>query len=191
METNSLASGICDPAMKIIDTYEKLGEVVNAARILRHKIVLTSGSWDFKHIGHDRYLRLAREHGDFLVVGVESDERIKKKKGNDRPIVPEGERVESLAHLQYTNVVFVKGTGDEKWRTIKTVKPDVLIISERTGYNKETMESLKEFCGEIVMLESQAETSTTAKLRKLQRGVLRDAVTKIEEVLDVIKESIK
>lgn len=191
MQYNNIVSGICDPACKVVDSYENLVVLVNAAKTLGSKIVLTSGSWDLKHIGHDRYLRMARSHGDFLVVGVECDERIKKKKGKYRPVVPEEERVESLAHLQYTNIVFVKGVSDEKWKLIKTVSPDTLIISKRTNYKEGELKTLEEFCGQIVVLESQAETSTTAKIRRLQTGVLNDAINKMQQSLDSIRESME
>lgn len=190
MQINGLVTGICDPQDKIVDSYEELEKRVNAVKTLGSKVVLTSGSWDFKHIGHDRYLRLAREQGDFLVVGIESDERIRAKKGEYKPVVPQEERIESLAHLQYVNTAIIKNANDEKWHLIKTVQPDVLIISERTGYSEEDLSALKEFCGDIVVLESQAETSTSAKLRKIQIALLTKVRGKVELLLKDLQEMV-
>ncbi len=59
-------------------------------RELGHKVVLTSGTFDIIHIGHAQYIQVASLYGDFLVVGVDSDEKVRAKKGPTRPIVPQG-----------------------------------------------------------------------------------------------------
>lgn len=187
---NGLMTGICDPQQKVIRNYERLEEIIHAVKTLGAKVVLTSGSWDLKHMGHSRYIRNARLRGDFLVVGVESDARIKKRKGEHRPFVGEEERAEEIAHLQYSNVVIIKDLEDEKWKLIKLVRPDVLVLSERTGYSGDETEKLEQYCGEIVVLESQAETSTTGRLRRLQMDILIPALTRIKKEVDAIQREI-
>ena len=63
-------------------------------------VVLANGAFDLLHVGHVRYLEAARALGDRLVVAVNSDQSVRASKGPRRPIMPEGERVELLSHLQ-------------------------------------------------------------------------------------------
>jgi rfaE bifunctional protein nucleotidyltransferase chain/domain len=62
-------------------------------------VVLTNGAFDMLHVGHLRYLASASEHGDRLVVAVNSDVSVRLAKGKLRPIIPEQERVEIVSHL--------------------------------------------------------------------------------------------
>ena len=62
-------------------------------------VVLTNGAFDMLHVGHLRYLASAREHGDRLIVAVNSDASVRLSKGDLRPIIPEQERVEIVSHL--------------------------------------------------------------------------------------------
>jgi D-beta-D-heptose 7-phosphate kinase/D-beta-D-heptose 1-phosphate adenosyltransferase len=152
------------------------------------RIVLTSGSFDLLHIGHMRYLREARLRGDVLVVGVDSDAKVRERKGKYRPVIPERERAEMVVHSRYADVVTIKADGDEKWSLIKLVRPDVLVISERTGYDAETVDMLKQYCGEIVNLISQATASTSASVRQLQTETLRPVLDKLSAALDEARQ---
>src|SRR3712207_7450411 len=77
---------------------EELSKTVQHLKGIGLRVVLTSGSFDLIHLGHVKYLAKAKEFGDVLVVGVDSDAKIKRRKGEDRPMVPEQERLEMLAH---------------------------------------------------------------------------------------------
>lgn len=170
--------------------YKKIEQLVFHCRGLGLKIVLTQGSYDMVHIGHGRYLEEAKKRGDLLIVGVDSDKKIKSRKGPDRPVVPQHERLEMLTHLRSVDAVFLKELHHPKWALIKTVRPDVLIATKET-YNKTQLKDLKKYCKEIIVLEPRATTSTSAKIRLLQIGTankLGQALTPkliktIEEVL--------
>jgi D-glycero-beta-D-manno-heptose 1-phosphate adenylyltransferase len=153
---------------KIISDKKKLKEIVGHCKGLGLKIILTQGSWDLIHIGHARYMREAKKHGDLLIVGVDSDEKIRKRKGPERPIVPQDERMEMVGHLRYVDLVTLKELGDPKWNLIKLVRPDVLIATKRLEYSKKDVRELQKYCGKVILLESQATTSTSAKIRLLQ-----------------------
>ncbi|NCN45225.1 MAG: D-glycero-beta-D-manno-heptose 1-phosphate adenylyltransferase [Candidatus Pacebacteria bacterium CG10_big_fil_rev_8_21_14_0_10_36_11] len=163
---------------KIVKDYSKVDEYVTKQRQDKKKIVLTQGSFDMLHIGHARYCKEAKTYGDILIVGIDSDTKIKKRKGNDRPIVPEEERLEMLTYLSSVDLVVLKKLAAPKWELIKIIRPDVLIATKET-YSPEQLEDLKEFCGKIIVLEPMATTSTSAKIRLLQLG----AAQKIESVL--------
>lgn len=90
------------------------------------KIVFTNGCFDVLHFGHVRYLLEAKELGDVLVVGLNSDDSVRRLKGPARPINGEKERAFVLASLACVDfvVLFDEDTPEE---LIKTVRPDVLV----------------------------------------------------------------
>ena len=87
------------------------------------KVVLTSGSFDILHEGHSMYLEAARQFGDFLIVGVDSDQKIRQRKGTHRPAVPEMERLRMVTHQRGVGLVTLKGLEHERWALIKAVSP--------------------------------------------------------------------
>lgn len=174
--------------------YKKIQSLIGHCKELGMKITLTQGSFDMIHVGHGRYLREAKKHGDLLVVGIDSDEKIKSRKGPERPVVPQEERVEMLTHLRHVDLVFLKQLKDPKWSLIKAICPDVLIATKET-YSRAQLKDLKKYCGKVIVLEPQATTSTSAKIRRLQIGTakkLGQALTPkilktIQDVLDEMK----
>ena len=176
------------------DDYKKMKHLVGHFKGLGCKIVLTQGTYDMVHIGHARYLEEAKRHGDFLIVGVDSDEKVRFRKGPERPVVPQEERLEMLTHLRCVDVVFLKKLKDKKWELIKTIEPDVLIATKET-YDDKQLKELEKYCGKVIVLNPQATTSTSAKIRRLQIGTAQkigDALTPklvqtIEEVLNQMK----
>ncbi len=175
---------------RIAQSYEQLMERIDSCKKLGLKIVLTSGTFDLFHIGHSRYLEKAKDQGDVLVVGVDSDEKVRQKKGPNRPIVDQDERMEIVCHCRHVDLVFLKKAKDTKWQLIKTVRPDVLIVTRRM-YKEKDLVGLKQYCGTIELLESQATTSTTAKVRLILvkpsdeiKNRLRETVEEVCKYLD-------
>ncbi len=174
----------------------ELKEAVEHCKGLGLEIVLTQGSWDMLHIGHARYFKEAKRHGDILVVGVDSDEKVRDRKGPDRPIVPQEERLEMIAHTRYVDMVVLKELAAPKWQLIKIIKPHILIATKET-YTKNQIKELEKYCGKVVVLEPQATTSTSAKIRRLQISTAKKLEEKltprilkvIEDVLTEIKEA--
>ena len=154
---------------RIITEIAKMKKIVSSLKTLGLKIVLAQGSYDLVHIGHARYLETAKKHGNILVVGVDSDEKIRTRKGPERPVVPEGERLEMVSHLRPVDLVYLKKLKDPKWQLIKSICPDVLIATKDT-YSKKEIQELKTYCGKVIVLERMATTSTSAKIRHLQIG---------------------
>lgn len=153
---------------RFIPDYTKLAELVEYWKKLDLKVVLTSGTFDLFHIGHAQYLEKAKALGDILIIGVDSDARVKKRKGSNRPVVPEGERVQILAHCRHADVITLKGVDDPPNHLIQTVCPDILIVSKSTNHAEDEVDEKAQYCGEIIVLEPQAETSTSAKIRLIQ-----------------------
>lgn len=153
---------------RFIDDYERLAIMVKALKDLGTTIVLTSGSFDLVHEGHASYLEVAKSHGGVLIVGVDSDEKIRLRKGENRPIVPEQERLRMLTHLRSVDIVTLKGANDPKWELIRIVHPNVLIVTEGSYSNDKIIELESGYCDSVVMLPRMATTSTTERVRRFQ-----------------------
>jgi D-beta-D-heptose 7-phosphate kinase/D-beta-D-heptose 1-phosphate adenosyltransferase len=171
-----------NPEARFIPEYETLERYVEALRTIGLKVVLTSGSFDLLHVGHARYLEKASEYGDVLVVGVDSDAKVRKRKGESRPIVPESERVQMLAHLRPVDILTLKYPDEPKWELIKRLRPDTLIVTKET-YDQQTLEEIELWCGRVVVLEPQATTSTSAQIRKLQIGWSENITEPVDSLL--------
>ena len=89
-------------------------------------VVFTNGVFDLLHPGHVRYLEVARNLGDALILGLNADASVRRNKGPERPINPEAERAEVLAGLQSVDavVLFDEDTPDA---IVKAVQPDILV----------------------------------------------------------------
>jgi len=90
------------------------------------KVVFTNGCFDILHPGHARYLWAARQLGDYLVVAVNSDRSVKDIKAKERPIVPEQERAEMVAALEFVDGVVIFDE-DTPLRVIEHLLPNVLV----------------------------------------------------------------
>lgn len=168
---------------RYIPDYQRLVEVTRACRAIGLRLVLTMGTFDIIHIGHFQYLERCREFGDVLVVGVDSDAKVKARKGPTRPIVPEEERVQMLAHVRHVDIVTLKDVASPKWELIKLIRPDTLVATKAT-YSQDDLEVLKNYCGQVVVLDPQATTSTTAKLRRIHLGLAHRMKAVVEEAVE-------
>jgi rfaE bifunctional protein nucleotidyltransferase chain/domain len=99
---------IADTQRKILQR-DELAELVHYRQQHGEHGVFTNGCFDLLHLGHVRYLQEARGLGDFLILGLNSDESTRKLKGPGRPLVPEQERAEILAALTCIDYVTIFG----------------------------------------------------------------------------------
>ncbi len=133
------------------------------------KIVLANGCFDLFHVGHIRYLQGAKELGDLLIVGINSDEQVRKLKGLNRPFMPENERAEiidALACVDYVTV-FTEPTVTE---LIRAVRPD--FHAKGTDYTPETVpekDIVAEYGGQIKIVGDPKNHSSTDLLKKISR----------------------
>lgn len=110
----------------MIPDISELSSIVQSLKKAGKRIVFTNGCFDIIHVGHVRYLKEARHLGDVLIVGLNSDASVRKIKGSNRPIVPQGERAEVLSSLRDVDYVVVFNEPDP-YHTIAAVKPDILV----------------------------------------------------------------
>ncbi|HSX15084.1 MAG TPA: adenylyltransferase/cytidyltransferase family protein [Candidatus Saccharimonadales bacterium] len=153
---------------RFIPNLKRLDEVVRAFKVVGLKVVLTQGVYDLLHEGHARYLELAKSYGDILIVGIDSDELTRQRKGSNRPIVPERERIEMLSHLRHVDVIALRKSEQGIGDLIRLVKPDVLVTSSSTkDFTAQMIKDYGNSCGKIITLKPQSTTSTTARIRDL------------------------
>jgi D-glycero-beta-D-manno-heptose 1-phosphate adenylyltransferase len=165
--SSSLFADASNFDQRFVEDYAKIETTVNALRTLGFKVVLTSGSFDIIHEGHSMYLEAARQFGDFLIVGLDSDEKIRTRKGENRPVVPQMERLRMVTHQRGVGLVTLKQTSHPKWALIKAVRPDVLVATGETYTQAEIAELEANYCGRVEVLERMATVSTSARLREV------------------------
>src|SRR5215467_3309649 len=90
------------------------------------RVVFTNGCFDLLHPGHLRGFEMARELGDVLIVGLNSDASVRQLKGPDRPVIPERERAEILAALESVDAVVIFDELTPQ-NVIARLLPDVLV----------------------------------------------------------------
>lgn len=106
-----------------------LDELVQIRKRLKRedkKVVFTNGCFDILHAGHVDYIEKAKEMGDVLIVGLNSDSSVKRIKGEKRPIVPENERAFIIASLKSVDFVILF-SDDTPYELIAALEPDILV----------------------------------------------------------------
>jgi len=105
---------------------EELKKIISMAKSTDKKVVFTNGCFDLIHGGHIEFLQKAKSLGDILVVGLNTDQSVKKLKGENRPIKNERERANILSALKYIDyITMFNETTPEK--LIREIRPDILV----------------------------------------------------------------
>jgi D-beta-D-heptose 7-phosphate kinase/D-beta-D-heptose 1-phosphate adenosyltransferase len=128
---------------------------------MRKKIVWVNGTFDVLHIGHIKLFEFAKSQGDYLIVGIDSDERIKELKGPTRPINKQEFRKEFLLAIKYIDEVRIFNTSDELSFMISEIVPDIAIWGDEYKYKRKIG---AEWVKEIVYFEKLEGYSSTAIL---------------------------
>jgi len=143
----------------------QLIDFIKQVRYDGKQVVFTNGCFDILHAGHVTYLRQARELGDVLIVGLNSDRSVKQLKGPDRPVNCESDRARILAALSDVDSVVIF-EGSTPYELIKIVRPDILV--KGGDYLPEQVVG-REFAGKTVILPFLEGRSTTGLLQKLDK----------------------
>src|SRR5690242_20094209 len=146
---------------------EELITRIAAERNHGARIVLANGCFDVLHVGHVRYLAGARELGDVLVVGVNSDAQVERLKGPGRPIMPSIERAELVDALEPVTyvTVFDEPTVEE---LLLVLKPEV--HAKGTDYTEDTVperDVVRSYGGRVAIVGDPKNHSTSAILSRL------------------------
>lgn len=155
--------GTTGEALKILSWHE-LDDIVSNLKRKNEKIVFTNGCFDILHAGHVSYLQKARQLGDVLILGLNSDASTKRLKGPGRPVNSEEDRAFVLAGLSCVDYIAIF-EEDTPYELIKHVKPD-LLVKGKDYENKEVVGS--DIAKEVVLIDFIEGKSTTNILKKIQ-----------------------
>ena len=151
-------------------TRAKGAALAAALRADRRTVVFTNGVFDLLHPGHLHYLQQARALGDALLVGLNSDDSVRRNKGPGRPINPEEERAEVLAALACVAAVVVFDE-DTPADIIRAIEPDILVKGDDWPADqivgRDTVEARG---GRVVRIPIAEGYSTTGILEKIRSG---------------------
>lgn len=153
--------------MGLITTMSALKEPLGILKETCRKIVFTNGCFDLLHAGHVQYLEAARQEGDCLIVGLNSDASIRTIKDPKRPIVEEAQRAMVLSALRCVDLVVL---FDEPTpiKLIKEVQPNVLV--KGADWAEEEIvgaQSVKENGGKVVRIHLLPAISTTILIDRI------------------------
>jgi rfaE bifunctional protein nucleotidyltransferase chain/domain len=155
-----------------------LGEIVGREELVRRaaalkaaemRVVFTNGCFDLLHPGHIRLLEQARTLGDVLIVAINTDASVRRNKGPNRPITPEGERAEILAGLAAVSYVttFDEPTPRE---IIAAILPEVLVKGSDWGPNEIVgREEVEAAGGVVISILLETGYSTTNLLERIEQ----------------------
>jgi D-beta-D-heptose 7-phosphate kinase/D-beta-D-heptose 1-phosphate adenosyltransferase len=133
------------------------------------KVVFTNGCFDIIHSGHVSYLNQAKEQGDILIVGVNSDDSVRRLKGSGRPINPLEDRVQVLAALSSVDHI-IPFDSDMPTGLIEAIRPDVYV--KGGDYTLETLPEarlVKSMGGEVRLIDYVENHSTTGMIAKIYK----------------------
>ncbi len=156
--------------MERVISRQNAAELVEKFKKDGKKVVFTNGCFDILHVGHLRYLTEAKEQGEILFVGVNSDESVRRLKGPTRPINSELDRAEMLAGLKPVDYVVVF-TEDTPVELISELKPSIHV--KGGDYKKEDLpetEVVEKNGGEVRILGLVEGKSTTNVVNKISEN---------------------
>jgi len=154
----------------MIVTREELAEICIEAKDENKTVVFTNGCFDLIHAGHVIYLFDAKSYGDVLVVGLNSDDSVKRLKGKNRPLNKENDRAVVLSALEPVDYVTIFDE-DTPYELIQILKPDVLV--KGGDYNHDTIvgaDIVEENGGKVVVVPLLDGRSTSAIIEKIKAG---------------------
>lgn len=137
-------------------------------RFHEKKIVFTNGCFDLIHQGHIDYLSQAADHGDILIIGLNTDASVKRLKGEHRPVQDERSRALLLSSLRFVDAV-VLFDQDTPYELIQLINPDVLVkgsdysAEEIVGYDIVTAKN-----GEVITIDYLDGFSTTGLIEQIK-----------------------
>ena len=147
---------------------KKILDHVSSIRKTNKKIVFTNGCFDLLHKGHRDLIKKSFSFGDILIVGLNSDESVKRLKGKDRPKQKEVDRKNALINTRYVNQVYIFD-DDTPLELINLIKPDILVKggdytpNEIVGYEEVTSTG-----GEIRIVPLTPGFSTTSTIENMR-----------------------
>jgi rfaE bifunctional protein nucleotidyltransferase chain/domain len=155
--------------MKLIDLFA-LRDHLKQEYLMGKKVVLANGCFDIIHVGHIRYLEEAKRAGDILVVAVNTDESIRKIKGDGKPYTPQNERVEILSALSCVDYIILFSEPSAE-NVILTLKPD--FQAKGTDYTVDSVpekQIVESYGGKIIITGDSKDHSSSSIIEGIKSG---------------------
>lgn len=152
-----------------IKNLEEIKAIIEELHKNNKKFVFTNGCFDLLHAAHIRYLKEAKEQGDILIIGLNSDSSVKALKGDKRPLVPENERAFMLAALECIDYIIIFNDKTVE-NLLRELKPDIYVKGGDytiDTINQEERKIIEENSGKIVILKGHEGYSTTNLIKKV------------------------
>ena len=127
------------------------------------KTVWVNGCFDVLHRGHAELFKYAKSMGDRLIVGIDSDDKVGRDKGDGRPVNCAEDRKLLLESIRYIDDVFVFNSKEELENLIKELKPDIMVVGS-DWRNKSVVG--QEYAGKLLFFERIGDHSTTKILSR-------------------------
>lgn len=146
---------------------EEMKVIVKNLKADRKKVVFTNGCFDLLHIGHIKFLQAARELGDCLIVGINTDTSVRRIKGKGRPLINETERADLLSSLHFVDyVVLFDETTPEP--LLHALKPDILVKGKNLRLEEIVGNDIvRKYGGEVYRLPFFSNISTSDLLKNI------------------------
>lgn len=154
---------------KKILNLRKIEKLIPYLKSRGKKVVFTNGCFDLLHYGHVKYLQDAKEKGDVLIVGINSDASVKRIKGKMRPLVGENDRLRLVASLESVDYALLFNE-DTPLKIIKEIKPDVLV--KGADWNRNDIvgrDFVTSYGGRVSTIKFIKGYSTTGLIRKIAK----------------------
>ena len=157
---------------RVISNERDLTKILNLIRELGFKIGFTNGCFDILHRGHIQYLDKARKSADFLFIGVNDDNSVKKLKGKNRPINSLKDRINFLNRATLDDAFIMKFSESTPLRLIKRIRPDMLIKGGDYKANQIVgNEFVKKNNGEVKIIPFLKGYSTSNLIKKIKKSI--------------------
>ena len=158
-----------------IKTRKEIGRIAKELKQQGKKIVTCNGCFDILHVGHIKFLTEAKQQGDILIVGLNSDKSVKENKGPERPINNENDRATVLAALEAVDYVII---FNEKTpiKLLEIIKPDIHCNGEEYGEECIEAPTVKRFGGKIHIIKLKGEFSTTSLIKRIKTRVKNEDI---------------
>ena len=121
--------------------------------------VMVNGTFDVLHPGHIALLNTARSYGDYLVVAIDTDRRVKELKGDKRPINNQNDRRIMLSALKAVDIVDFFDSTEELIKLMERYKPDVYV--KGSDWKHDTKSTAHQYCKEVIYYDRIEEYSST------------------------------
>ena len=149
-----------------IKTFDEIKTLASKLHNQGKKIVFTNGCFDILHVGHVKYLEVAKSYGDVLILGLNADSSVKKLKGPTRPINTQDDRAYILASLESVDYVVIF-EEETPYELIKLIKPHVLV----KGGDYEGKEVVgQDIADELKLVQFVDGKSTTNTIKRIQEN---------------------